>query len=224
VPGGSVDFKIPADKNVDVFLYADGSTIKHKQVMWTNATTRATALTTQDGIKVLTGHTDWLYIGKYHTRETAGQTDWNAKERNIQNYYNKCRFKWFVFYNNSYILNSTSFIKWNGADANSKIYGLFEDDDFLDIRTDGQCVINGSGTAGYLQHGIGIDSESTDSADYSQVGYVHTSDEVSRHPVSSGLSGTVAEGFHYICGINKHITNASVSVFPVLRVTGGFLG
>lgn len=49
--------------------------------------TRATALTRQDGIYVLTGATDWRYLGTIRITATAGQTESSDAKRFVWNYY-----------------------------------------------------------------------------------------------------------------------------------------
>lgn len=78
-----------ANKNYDVFIYDTGSGLDDDTVAWTDDTTRATALTTQDGIWVKSGATTRKYVGTFRTTSTAGQVTDNARQRLVYNYYNK---------------------------------------------------------------------------------------------------------------------------------------
>lgn len=71
----AITFKIPASTPVDIFGYESDNVLKLSMVMWTNATTRATALTTQDGVYVRTGYVSQRYLGTVATTATAGQTE-----------------------------------------------------------------------------------------------------------------------------------------------------
>lgn len=51
----------------DVFAYDNSGTVALDTTAWTNATTRATALTTQDGVMVKTGATTRRYLGSFIT-------------------------------------------------------------------------------------------------------------------------------------------------------------
>ena len=51
--------------------------------------TRATTLTRQDGIYVLTGATDWRYLGTVRMAATAGQSEDSAAKRLLWNYYHR---------------------------------------------------------------------------------------------------------------------------------------
>lgn len=100
----NIVFKIPASKVVDVFAYnAAGSAKLVFGPLWTNATTRATALTTKDGVPVLTGsysisgtvYTEGKlkWIGTVGTTATAGQTEDSETGRYVWNKYNKVNKK-----------------------------------------------------------------------------------------------------------------------------------
>lgn len=65
-----------ADKNYDIFGYNNAGTLTLESVVWTNDTTRATALTTQDGVQVKTGDTSRRYLGTIRINSTGGQVDW----------------------------------------------------------------------------------------------------------------------------------------------------
>lgn len=75
----------------DVFLYDNAGTLTLDATAWTNDTTRATALTTQDGVLVKTGATGRRYVGTFRTTGLSGQTEDTAAKRYIWNYYNRAR-------------------------------------------------------------------------------------------------------------------------------------
>jgi hypothetical protein len=96
----NITFKIPASKVVDVFAYNLSGAVKLAfGPLWTNTTTRATALTTKDGVPVLTGsysisgtvYTEGKlkWIGTVGTTATAGQTEDSETGRYVWNKYNK---------------------------------------------------------------------------------------------------------------------------------------
>ena len=73
----------------DLFAYDNATVVAFDApVAWTNGTTRATALTTQDGVLVKTGATTRRYIGTFHTTSTTTTEDSFAK-RFLSNYYNR---------------------------------------------------------------------------------------------------------------------------------------
>ncbi len=65
-----------ASKNYDIWGYSSGGTLALEATVWTNDTTRATALTTQDGIYCKTGDATRRYLGTVRINSTGGQIDW----------------------------------------------------------------------------------------------------------------------------------------------------
>ncbi len=71
-----------------MFLYDDEGTLTLELVVWTDDTTRATALATQDEVYVKTGSTNKLYLGTVYANGSTGFTDridacftWNMYNR-----------------------------------------------------------------------------------------------------------------------------------------------
>lgn len=77
------------DTAYDVFVDYNSGTPALSLTAWTNLTTRATALTTQDGIYVLTGSTGKRYVGSFRTGSVSGQTEDSKKKRYVWNYANR---------------------------------------------------------------------------------------------------------------------------------------
>lgn len=73
----------------DVFLDYNGGTPQLAVTAWTNDTTRATALTTQDGVYVQTGNLDWRYLGSVRTTAVSGTLTDSESYRGVWNYYNR---------------------------------------------------------------------------------------------------------------------------------------
>lgn len=62
---------LTANKNYDVFAYNNAGTLTLQFVAWTNDTTRATAVTRQDGVLVKSGDTTKRYVGTFRTVTTT---------------------------------------------------------------------------------------------------------------------------------------------------------
>jgi hypothetical protein len=73
----------------DVFVYDNAGTLTLEKLAWTNDTTRATALTTQDGVYVKSGATTRRYLGTVRTTSTIGQTEDSFTKRFVWNLYNR---------------------------------------------------------------------------------------------------------------------------------------
>ncbi|MBT7290839.1 MAG: hypothetical protein HN837_10185, partial [Chloroflexi bacterium] len=82
---------VPSTTNTpfDIFLDYNAGTPQLAVTDWTNDTTRATALTTQDGVYVQTGNTDWKYLGTGCTTGVSGQIENSETKRLLWNYYNR---------------------------------------------------------------------------------------------------------------------------------------
>jgi hypothetical protein len=74
----------------DVFVYDNAGTVSLELTTWTNDTTRATALTTQNGVLVKTGALTRRYVGTfYSTTAGNGQTEDSFAKRYVWNYYHR---------------------------------------------------------------------------------------------------------------------------------------
>lgn len=78
---------LTANSNYDCFIV--DSTLALELVIWTNDTTRATALTTQDGVLVKSGATTRRYLGTIRTTNTTGQCEDSMLRRLVWNQYNQ---------------------------------------------------------------------------------------------------------------------------------------
>lgn len=108
-----------ADKNSDVWIYDNAGTLALERTEWTNDTTRATALTTQDGRYVKTGATTRLYLGTFRTTSTTGQCEDSVTHRYVWNYYNRCARRCIVFEGTAHTYNTGTWRAWNNNQANA---------------------------------------------------------------------------------------------------------
>jgi hypothetical protein len=74
-----------ANTNFDVFAYDNNTVPTYELLAWTNDTTRATALTRQDGILVKSGVVTRRWIGGIRTTAVAGQTEDSFAKRFVFN-------------------------------------------------------------------------------------------------------------------------------------------
>lgn len=88
-----------ANSNYDIWAYNNSGTLTLESTIWTDDTTRATALAYQDGVLVKSGTTTRRYIGTIRTTGTTGQTAFvfspsaspggTAGQLFVWNYYNR---------------------------------------------------------------------------------------------------------------------------------------
>lgn len=73
----------------DVWVFDNSGTPALELLAWTNDTTRATALTTQNGVLVKTGAVTRRYVGSFRTTGVSGQTEDSLAKRYVWNFYNR---------------------------------------------------------------------------------------------------------------------------------------
>lgn len=145
-----------ASKPYDVFLYDNAGTVASEILVWTNATTRATALVLQDGAYVKTGATTRRYVGSFYCNASGGQTDDTLAKRTIYNHYNRVLAPLRrIDSTATWAYNSATIRQANGSTANQieVMVGVSEDAVQLGV------AVYATGTvADFPQAGIGLDS------------------------------------------------------------------
>lgn len=113
----------------DVFCFLTAGAATLEKLIWTNDTTRATAITLQDGRYCKSGDKTRLYLGTFYTTSTTATEDSKAK-RFVWNMYNRRRRTMEVIEATvSWNYSTGSFRQANAASANQLDYvvGLSED-------------------------------------------------------------------------------------------------
>jgi hypothetical protein len=88
----SLALTLTSANNYDVFLYNNSGTLTLETLIWTNDTTRATALVLQDGVLVKSGATTRRYLGTIRASGTNTTED-SAARRFVWNFYNRTAFR-----------------------------------------------------------------------------------------------------------------------------------
>ena len=163
----SVEFSIAVPSTTstmyDVFCYAKQGVPTLEVLAWTNDTTRATALTTQNGVLVKTGDTSRRYLGSFRTTGSSGQTEDSLAKRYVWNYYNRVRKPLLVQAGGSSWSYTTNTLRqWNGSTANQLdcVLGWSEDSVIAEART----VFSNTSAGVSVAIGIGLDSTTTNHA------------------------------------------------------------
>lgn len=151
----------------DVFVYDNAGTLTLDIVAWTNDTTRATALASQDGVLVKTGATGRRYVGSfYSTTAGNGQTEDSLAKRYVWNYYNRVvrQMQNATETTNSWTYSTATLRQANANTANQLdfVVGVSEDTVTAVLQSSAKHS-NAAGTV-RLVAGIGLDSTSVNSA------------------------------------------------------------
>ena len=153
----------------DVFGYLSSGALALELLAWTNGTTRATAVTLQDGRYCKSGDKTRLYLGTFYTTSTTATED-SVTKRFLFNAYNrrKRRFKRFEGSAN-YNYTSATIRQVNATAANKveAVIGLSED--MVSVEC-GMGLFTSTGAVS-MSNGIGYDSTTAYSSDSSGGGF-----------------------------------------------------
>ncbi|MHC4690756.1 MAG: hypothetical protein ACYS5F_14150 [Planctomycetota bacterium] len=182
----------------DIFGFITGSSVGLEAVAWSNPTTRATAITRQNGIFVKSGTSTRRYLGTVHINNAGGQTDDTETKRFVWNYYNRVLRKMEINSTASHDYSGGAFRPWNN-DTSLRleiIVGVQEDSASVTIW--GRI----SQTAGRLGNtSFGLDSTTVVYNIYALVGNTYTVDMS-----SSNVIVPISIGYHYLQIIERSET------------------
>lgn len=175
----------------DVFCYNNAGTPTLEFTAWTNGTTRATALTTQDGVLVKSGTTTRRYLGTFYTTSTTATEDSESK-RFVYNYYNRLPRPLNKQETTSSWTTNTGTVRQANANTANKvevIIGVAEDE--IDLNVLSSCTGSGYGFVG-----VGEDTTSA----FTTSGYYQGGGGASGSEwfvFSANLRKIPAVGYHY---------------------------
>ena len=213
----TITFKIPASTNVDIFTADDSGVELRFGPLWTDGTTRATALTTQDGIYVLDGTATYRYLGTIRTTTTAGQIEDSEDARFIWNMYNRVERRLSkIDTTDSWAYTTATWRSWNNAATNRVeiVQGLNEE--LAYIYFEGK-ISSTSAVTAFL--GIGIDSTSANSA---TIGVGATTAANTYGNAHATYRGYVGVGYHYVQLLERG--NTGCTFYGDVGLTGVAIG
>jgi hypothetical protein len=147
-----------ASKPYDIWAYDNAGSVALDSTVWTNGTTRATALALQDGVLCKSGATTRRYVGTIYM-DAASKCQDTLTKRYVWNYYNRLPRPMQRFDPTSSWSYGTATVRQVRADAANQleiITGVAED--VFDLNTLAS-VLTDAGTYGWS--GIGEDSTTT---------------------------------------------------------------
>jgi len=202
----SLALSVSSGTNYDVFVYDNSGTLTLELTAWTNDTTRATALTTQDGIYVKTGATTRRYLGTIRA-SGANQTEDSLSKRFVWNCYNRVpRAMAVVESTDSWTYTTATIRQVRGSTANQLAFvrGLDEDG----VRAWSQSEVQNTSAGIGVASGIGLDSTTAFKAG-SIYGNVQTYTANSPTIVPGSYSGYPGLGYHFLAWLEYSIAGGT---------------
>jgi hypothetical protein len=191
-----------ASKPYDIWAYNNGGAVALASTVWTNATTRATALATVDGVLCKTGATQYRYIGTIYMdagsklQITFGLTPaagGSAPMLYVYNEYNKV----IATFESMDSTNSWAYTTTSYQAKNNNVNNAFKfiNGNILNISVNGTGAGTNTGANASCYVGLGIDSATVNSAILNP-----TNQPTANYPAvtSFALGYNAAVGYHYI--------------------------
>lgn len=199
---------LTSGKNYDVFVYNNSGTLTLEALVWTDDTTRATALAVQDGVYVKTGATTRRYVGTFRTTGTTttedsagGTTNQTGGKRFLWNAYNQVPRQMAVIDTTDNWSYGTDTVRQaNAASGNKVEYVSGLASTLVQARALGVTYL-ATNSLRAAKVGIGVDSTSAFSG-IIQGGY-NTASTFVYAPVTGSYRGYPGLGYHYLAWCEK---------------------
>lgn len=214
-----ISIAVPATTNqmYDIFVYDNAGTATLELTAWTNDTTRATALTYQNGVLVKSGTPTRRYLGSFRTTGVSGQTeDSSNRKRYLFNYYNRViRNIGRTETTGSWAYNSTTLRQANGSATNQieLVVGVSEDP----VSAEVVCMYNSSG-ASNGKVAIGINSTTVATSVINTA--IFPSNVSAVLPLYAFLETYLAVGYSYISWLEASTATGTNSFYGSGTING----
>jgi len=186
---------LTSGKPYDVFCYDNSGTPTLEFLVWTNDTTRATALAYQDGVLVKSGAATRRYLGTFYTTGTTTTED-SVANRYLWNYYHRVNRKLSAKESTSQWSYTTA--TWRQARASSAnqvnfVIGVSEDQVIAHVLAD---AVNSDATGAFASAGIGLDATNALSTDQFNAGAALENNREKN--LNAAYRGYPGSGKHYL--------------------------
>ena len=210
-----ISVAVPANTNTpfDVFIDYNSGTPSLVATAWTNDTTRATALTTQDGVLVKSGTLTSRYLGTGRTTGSSGQTEDSLANRYLWNYYNRVTRSCLTTFSADRTTTSTSYTEINTEIRAGLVIGVSEDAVLGSITG----AAGNNISASYCSTGLAFDSTTTIEANFETIAANNTGVGAPIGISSSKLG--IAVGGHYATLLGR--VNANTGQWFSSSTNGG---
>lgn len=139
---------LTANSNFDVFAYLNSGAVDLETLIWTNATTRATAIARTDGVLTKSGDKTRRWVGSFRTTASTGQTEDSETKRFLFNANNRIPRKLKRgSATTSYTQTSGTWMPWLNETTAIVEFLVGDPEEVIDARFDGLHSVVSSGTA-----------------------------------------------------------------------------
>jgi len=139
-----------ASKPYDIFAYDNAGTLALESLIWTDGTTRATALAYQNGILVKSGDATRRYIGTIYINSTGGQTEDTVVKRFVWNYYCRVSRQLFKYDDTSHTYNVSTARRFNNDSSMQLDYVIGVAEDAYRMSIVGYFITSNAGYASIM--------------------------------------------------------------------------
>lgn len=195
-----LNIAVPATTSTmyDVFVYNNSGTAALELLAWTNDTTRATALTLQNGVYVKTGATTRRYVGSFRTTTVSGQTEDSAAKRFVWNYYNSVdRAMQLLVSTANWTYTAATWRQANNSTTNQVACVVGVAEDAIEVATFADTSCDSSVQGAYGGSSVGVDVTNTTSSG-SWYGLVSEMTATNYYQLCGGYNGVLAAGYHFL--------------------------
>lgn len=192
----------------DVFGYLSGGALALEKLAWKNGTTRATAITLQDGRYCKSGDKTRLYLGTFYTTSTTTTED-SVTKRFVFNMYNRVPRNMVKTETSTWSYTTDTTRQANGASANKVEFIVGLSEDVITASVKGVVELASNTTRG-AKTGVGLDTTSAFSGLVQQAYNANASSIF--FPLGGEYSDYPAVGYHYLSW-NERGASAGTCVF-----------
>ena len=204
----------------DVFCYDNAGTPTLEMLAWTNDTTRATGLSTQDGVLVKSGAATRRYLGTFYTTATTTTED-SVTSRYLWNYYNRSpRVMYREETTSAWNYTTAVFRQANNNIANQLNFVIGVNDSAVSVQL--HCR-RASATTGNTIAGIGLDSTTATINYTGSRGYLPTFVSGLYNTSEAWYQGNIAIGRHYFSWLEYSDTGGTTTWAGTVSAIGGVI-
>ncbi len=220
-----ISVAVPSTTNTpfDVFCYNNAGTATLETVNWTNGTTRATAITYQNGVLVKSGATTRRYIGTGRTTGTSGQCEMkmsggttSPQKIFLWNLYNQVQLPVFVYETtDTWNYTTLAYRQLNGSANNQFEFVVGVADKLLNVLLTYESYTTSGALDAYAAFGLDQSTAVSSST------VAHVSAAVNTNSIGYAVyNSVVAAGYHYLALIEYGRANMVVIGDAGLKRTG----